>query len=121
MLQVKERLLKVLTFWADRKLYDKDTMQQLEAALLSGDPNAMLQAPAPKQVRSTGHAQACHAGVADTQIPCISLLCRQRGYSSCTVLYCRPVLYCTVLSSCTGMLCPQMHLYTGIEWTWAVA
>ena len=48
--QVKERLLKILTFWADRKLYDKDTMQQLEAALLSGDPNAMLQAPAPKQV-----------------------------------------------------------------------
>jgi hypothetical protein len=48
--QVKERLLKILTFWSDRKLYDKDTMQQLEAALLSGDPNAMLQAPAPKQV-----------------------------------------------------------------------
>ncbi|KAL0038770.1 hypothetical protein WJX79_007226 [Trebouxia sp. C0005] len=47
--QVKERLLKILTFWSDRKLYDKDTMQQLEAALLSGDPNAMLQAPAPKQ------------------------------------------------------------------------
>ncbi len=51
LLQVKERLLKILTFWSDRKLYDKDTMQQLEAALLSGDPNAMLQAPAPKQVR----------------------------------------------------------------------
>lgn len=50
LLQVKERLLKILTFWSDRKLYDKDTMQQLEAALLSGDPNAMLQAPAPKQV-----------------------------------------------------------------------
>ena len=48
--QVKERLLKILSFWSDRKLYDKDTMQQLEAALLSGDPNAMLQAPAPKQV-----------------------------------------------------------------------
>jgi len=34
LLQVKERLLKILTFWSDRKLYDKDTMQQLEAALL---------------------------------------------------------------------------------------
>lgn len=52
--QVKERLLKILTFWGDRKLYDKDTMQQLEAALLSGDPNAMLQAPAPKQVHLLG-------------------------------------------------------------------
>ncbi len=48
--QVKERLLKILTFWSERKLYDKDTMHQMEAALLSGDPNAMLQAPAPKQV-----------------------------------------------------------------------
>ena len=61
MLQVKERLLKILTFWADRKLYDKDTMQQLEAALLSGDPNAMLQAPAPKQVSSSGHASTMQA------------------------------------------------------------
>lgn len=60
-LQVKERLLKILTFWADRKLYDKDTMQQLEAALLSGDPNAMLQAPAPKPVSSTGHATVMQA------------------------------------------------------------
>ncbi|KAL3138481.1 hypothetical protein ABBQ32_006271 [Trebouxia sp. C0010 RCD-2024] len=52
--QVKERLLKILTFWADRKLYDRDTMQQLEAALLSGDPNAMLQAPPPKQAGRAG-------------------------------------------------------------------
>ncbi len=58
LLQVKERLLKILTFWSDRKLYDKDTMQQLEAALLSGDPNAMLQAPAPKQV-GAGCTQYC--------------------------------------------------------------
>ena len=47
---MKERLLKILSFWGDRKLYDKDTMQQLETALLSGDPNATLQAPGPKSV-----------------------------------------------------------------------
>lgn len=42
--------MKILSFWGDRKLYDKDTMQQLEAALLSGDPNATLQPPGPKPV-----------------------------------------------------------------------
>ena len=42
--------MKILSFWGDRKLYDKDTMQQLETALLSGDPNATLQAPGPKPV-----------------------------------------------------------------------
>lgn len=46
--QVKERLQKILSFWGDRKLYDKDVMQQLEAALLSGDPNATLQPPGPR-------------------------------------------------------------------------
>lgn len=50
--QVKERLLKILSFWGDRKLYDKDVIQQLEAALLSGDPNAMLQPPGPRPVSS---------------------------------------------------------------------
>ena len=58
-MQVKERLLKILSFWAERKLYDKDTMQQLEAALLSGDPNAMLQPPAPKQV-GISHCEQQH-------------------------------------------------------------
>ena len=47
---MKERLQKILSFWGDRKLYDKDTMQQLEAALLSGDPNATLQPPGPRPV-----------------------------------------------------------------------
>lgn len=104
-LQVKERLLKILTFWADRKLYDKDTMQQLEAALLSGDPNAMLQAPAPKQVSSTGHAKAAmQASLSHRHHASASYVGRE---------------YDTV--SCTGVLCPQMHSYAAIEWTWAVA
>ena len=96
MLQVKERLLKILTFWADRKLYDKDTMQQLEAALLSGDPNAMLQAPALKQVSSTEHATACHAGIAIAQASGISLLRRQRVQQR---------------TSLSGVLCP--HAFIG--------
>ncbi|DBB16897.1 TPA: hypothetical protein ACH3X3_015132 [Trebouxia sp. C0006] len=72
--QVKERLLKILTFWSDRKLYDKDTMQQLEAALLSGDPNATLQAPAPKQAAYQQQPPVLQPGYHDPQM-------QQSGFS----------------------------------------
>eukprot|EP00891_Asterochloris_glomerata_P002324 jgi/Astpho2/2324/e_gw1.00043.8.1_t len=46
-LQVAGQLRKMLQFWGERKVYDRDTLQQLEAAVQSRDRDAQLQPPKP--------------------------------------------------------------------------
>ena len=51
-LQVAGQLRKMLNFWGERKVYDRDTLQQLEAAVQSRDRDAQLQPP---KVSCSGH------------------------------------------------------------------
>ena len=44
-LQVAGQLRKMLHFWGERKVYDRDTLQQLESAVQSRDRDAQLQPP----------------------------------------------------------------------------
>ncbi len=53
-LQVAGQLRKMLQFWGERKVYDRDTLQQLEAAVQSRDRDAQLQPPKVCSLSSSG-------------------------------------------------------------------
>ena len=62
-LQVAGQLRKMLNFWGERKVYDRDTLQQLEAAVQSRDRDAQLQPPKVSFPCSSGHHLACGAAL----------------------------------------------------------
>ena len=101
-LQVAGQLRKMLHFWGERKVYDRDTLQQLEAAVQSRDRDAQLQPPKVSSPCSSGNRLALRASL-DAEVcqgcPAASGDCSAECEPWCTDAAC---LCCSVLQ---GLRC----------------
>ena len=102
-LQVAGQLRKMLNFWGERKVYDRDTLQQLEAAVLSRDRDAQLQPPkvscSGHHLASRGslHAEVCQ-GHLDTAVLSVNQDAQQKTMRRCSL----PVQQACRISSTAG-------------------